>query len=343
MSAKSNYFKVGVFVLATVGLIIAGIIWLSAGALKEEQILMETYIAESVQGLSKGSPVKRSGVQIGRVEEITFVNKQYAHTDAAKSDMVMIIMSTDKSHFPPMTPMELRARVAEQVARGLRVKMASQGITGIAYIEAEFADPKRYPLPKIQWTPTHLYVPSIPSTITSFTQSLDRILVALERIDYAGITTELKETVKELHKVLAEAKVGEVRKEFVGLITDLKRTSRLMMAVIDKTQGGPGVKIKTDAADVLTSLDKATKSVQSLVDKSTADLKTANIPEAIAQLNKTVKRLEQLARGQQGDVDVILANLRRVSENLMKLSESAKQYPSQVLFGSAPPRKEEKK
>jgi phospholipid/cholesterol/gamma-HCH transport system substrate-binding protein len=85
------------------------------------------------------------------------------------------------------------------------------------------------------------------------------------------------------------------------------------------------------------------KSVQSLVDKSTADLKTANIPEAIAQLNKTVKRLEQLARGQQGDVDVILANLRRVSENLMKLSESAKQYPSQVLFGSAPPRKEEKK
>lgn len=343
MSAGSNYFKVGVFVLVTVGLVVAGIIVLSAGALKEEQILMETYIAESVQGLSVGSPVKRSGVQIGRVEEITFVDKEYADADAAKSDMVMVIMSVDKSNFPPMTPIERRARVEQQVKRGLRVKLGSQGITGIAYIEAEFADPKRYPPPKIGWTPKRLYIPSIPSTITGFTQSLDRILAALERIDYAGITTELKKTVEELRKVLAEVKVAEVRKELLAFVKDLKHTNQLVKAMIDKKHGDADTTVKTDVADVLTSLDEATKSVQSLVDKSTADLKTANIPEAIAQLNKTVKRLEQLARGQQGDVDVILANLRRVSENLMKLSESAKQYPSQVLFGSAPPRKEENK
>jgi len=342
MSARSNNFKVGLFVLATVGLVVAGIIVLSAGALKEEQILMETYIAESVQGLSVGSPVKRSGVQIGRVEEITFVNREYAHADAARSDMVMIIMSVDKSNFPPMTPVKRRARVAEQVARGLRVKLASQGITGIAYIEAEFVDPKRHPPPKIGWTPKRLYMPSMPSTMTSFTQSLDRILTAFESIDYAGITGELKKAVESLRAAIDELKVGEVRQELVGLLKDLKRTNRLVMAVIDKNQGDPDVKIKTDVAGVLASLDKAVKSVQSLVDKSQADLQAANIPQTVARLNRTAKRLEQLTAGQQGDMDAVMANLRRMSENLMKLSESAKQYPSQVLFGSAPPRKEKK-
>ena len=182
----------------------------------------------------------------------------------------------------------------------------------------------------------------MPSTITSATQSLDRILAAFERVDLAGITGELKKAVESLRAAIDELKVGEVRQELVGLLKDLKLTSRLVMAVIDKNQGGSDVKIKTDVAGVLTSLDNAAKSVKGLVDKSTTELQAANIPQTVARLDRTAKRLEQLAAGQQGDMDAVMANLRRLSENLMKLSESAKHYPSQVLFGSAPPRKEKK-
>lgn len=344
MSARTNYFKLGLFVLASVGFIIAGIIVLSAGALKEEQVLMETYITESVQGLSEGSPVKRSGVKIGTVKEITFVSREYAESgkEAEQSDKVMVIMSIDQAHFPPMTPMELRARIERQVKRGLRLKLASQGITGIAYLDAEFADPERYPPPKIGWTPKRLYIPSVPSTITSFTQSVDRILTAFERIDYVGITSELKKGAESLRSAVDDLKVGQLRKELIGLMADMKHTSGLVRAVIDKNQAGAGAEVKADVAGVLASLDRAAKSAQKLVEKSQADLQAADIPKTIARLDRAAKRLEQLTAGQQGDMDAVMANLRLLSENLMKLSESAKQYPSQVLFGSAPPHKEKK-
>jgi len=52
MSANTNYFKLGVFVLCAIGILIAAIIVLSSGLLGSDAILLETYIDESVQGLS---------------------------------------------------------------------------------------------------------------------------------------------------------------------------------------------------------------------------------------------------------------------------------------------------
>ncbi len=340
MESRNNYFKLGVFVLATVALVVAGIIVLGSGLLGEEHILLETYITESVQGLSVGSPVKRSGVQIGTVKKITFVSQKYPGPGEVPrySNWVVVTMSIDQSHFPPMTPAARRVRVARQVEQGLRIKMASQGITGIGYLDAEIVkDPTRHELDEITWEPEHLYIPSTTSTITSFTESLDGILTKLDNIDFVAMSGAVQKAVESLRVAIDDVKIGEMRKEFVGLLAELKLTSRLVRAVIDKS---PGDEAKADIAGVLASLDKAAKSIQDLVKKSQAELQEANIPKAVARLDKTAKRLEQLTAGQQGDMDAVMANLRLLSENLMKLSESAKQYPSHVLFGSAPPRKE---
>jgi hypothetical protein len=78
MNAKSSYFKLGLFVLGAVLLGVAGILVLGAGALMRETIDLETYLDESVQGLSVGSPVKERGVQIGIVKEIDFARNSYA-------------------------------------------------------------------------------------------------------------------------------------------------------------------------------------------------------------------------------------------------------------------------
>ena len=73
MATKANYFKIGLFVLATTGILTAGGIVLSSGFLTRETLLFETYIDESVQGLSVGSSVLHRGVQIGTVKQITFL------------------------------------------------------------------------------------------------------------------------------------------------------------------------------------------------------------------------------------------------------------------------------
>jgi len=86
MSAKANYFKIGLFVLSAVALALVGIVVLGAGTLFERSVLFETYIDESVQGLDVGAPIKFRGVKVGTVKQIDFVGHRY-HSDVAEEQL----------------------------------------------------------------------------------------------------------------------------------------------------------------------------------------------------------------------------------------------------------------
>ena len=77
MSSQASYFRIGIFVISAVIVLIACIIFFGAADLFKEEVMMETYIDGSVQGLSVGSPVKHRGVKIGTVKEITFLGFEY--------------------------------------------------------------------------------------------------------------------------------------------------------------------------------------------------------------------------------------------------------------------------
>ncbi|MFP4162140.1 MAG: MlaD family protein [Ectothiorhodospira sp.] len=76
MSTRAGYFRLGLFIVATVSAGVALLLILGVGALFQPKMMMETYFDESVQGLEVGSPVKLRGVTIGEVSEISFT---YAH------------------------------------------------------------------------------------------------------------------------------------------------------------------------------------------------------------------------------------------------------------------------
>ncbi len=195
MSTKANYLKIGVFVICTVIVLVAGTIVLSAGILKRDTLMLETYINESVQGLSVGSPVMRNGVQIGRVKEITFVTHvpEYGQSYGTEgfdtySKYVMLVMVIDKSTFLPVPENEqIRVIVERWIQNGLRLKLSYQGITGIAYVEADF-DMGRYLPMEIGWEPKYIYIPSAPSMFISFTQSIERVFKLIESIKFDEIS-----------------------------------------------------------------------------------------------------------------------------------------------------------
>ena len=74
---KINYFKIGLFVLAAVVLLVILLIALGAGNFGSKKIYFETYFDESVQGLSSGSTVHFRGFPIGKVERISFLWQEY--------------------------------------------------------------------------------------------------------------------------------------------------------------------------------------------------------------------------------------------------------------------------
>lgn len=70
METRASYVAVGVFVIMLlIGLVVA-VLWFAHGQLAEHVTRYETYFASVGSGLSQGSPVRVSGVQLGHVVSV---------------------------------------------------------------------------------------------------------------------------------------------------------------------------------------------------------------------------------------------------------------------------------
>jgi phospholipid/cholesterol/gamma-HCH transport system substrate-binding protein len=113
MEAKVNFAVVGVFVLVLGAGLIAGVLWFSSGGTyRKAYDSYQTYIAESVSGLSLDAPVRYRGVEVGRVRKMALA--------PANAQQVQLTLDIERG-----TP------VKQDTVAVLRV----QGLTGIAYVE----------------------------------------------------------------------------------------------------------------------------------------------------------------------------------------------------------------
>ncbi len=335
MSAKANYFKIGVFVLSSAALALVGIIVLGAGALFEPSIMMETYVDESVQGLDVGAPIKFRGVKIGTVKQIDFVGHRYQSQVAEEqlSRYANYVAIIGAIHRIPdgLTEEQRAAKRKEQYAAGLRVRLASQGITGVVYLEADFLDPQQYPPLEIPWETKAIYVPSAPSTTTVLGHALGNIARDLSQANVHQIAEHLDALVLATTRLISQANLEEFRGRAGEVLTELQGTLQDTRRLVNGTEVK---KILSDAAVT------AGEARQFLADLSPASkhIRTAaeTLPITMARLDKSVRRVDVLLSNKSQDVEEIVENLRVVSENLRELTKNAKRYPSYVLFGEPP-------
>ena len=192
---KANYFKLGLFV---VGAVIAGVIVIvviGSGRWFQPRVSIETYFNESVQGLDVGSKLKYRGVVIGEVTRIGFTYNKYQQDRPMQQRARYVLVEAQ------IQPRLLGGRagggdLTEQKAadleieRGLRMRLAPQGITGTSYLEIDYVEPAPSVLP-IDWVPTTIYIPSAPSTVTTVVNAAIDILTRLHNIDIEGTLAKL--------------------------------------------------------------------------------------------------------------------------------------------------------
>ena len=80
------------------------------------------------------------------------------------------------------------------------MRLASQGVTGAAYIEADYQDPARNPALEIDWQPHYPYVPSSRSRITQLSESVEKILRSVENIDVGRLVDGLEKSLTDDHQ-----------------------------------------------------------------------------------------------------------------------------------------------
>lgn len=205
-SKQINYFRIGTFVMLGLALIVLGIILLSSGKLFKKTIIVETYFSESIQGLSKGSPVKYRGVEIGHIDKISFVHQIYKHTllqsDDPYSHYVYIEMIISPEVFTNGN-ISIADTIKRDVNQGLRVKSALQGLTGNAYLELNFSNPKTNIPLTIDWQPNNYYIPSTPSVLTQFSDNAQEILEKLKKVDFQKLSKNTSHMTNATAKVMS--------------------------------------------------------------------------------------------------------------------------------------------
>ena len=295
MDAKPHYFKIGIFVLAAVILIVVAIILFGAGLFAQNKLYIESYFSEPITGLSEGSQVEFRGVLIGRVEQIGFVGSVYKlepNTAAfvKYASYVRVVSGVLRSKLPEMNGQQVETVLKRMVNRGLRVRVSTNILTEQAYLEIDFLDPNRFPVESVPWVPRYPVIPSAPAQLTTIRESLEKILGQMQEIDVKGLVNSLEKVFTSLNTAISEAGLAELSMEARGLV----RVSREKVEALDTE------KINAGAQEFLASLNRS--------------VNEANIPELSQQVRDVLAKADRQLTAL--DVERINADMTRLLESL---------------------------
>lgn len=339
MSQKAHNFKIGLFVIVATSLAVVGIVVLGAGKWFGKTTMVETYFTESVQGLEIGAPVRLRGVRVGRVESIRLAREEYDIAVKPEAGgfpfkgVVVVRMSVRPSVAVHLSEEDETRRMKMAADAGFRFRLASQGITGVLYVESEFVDPERYPPMQIAWTPKTPYIPSAPSTITELGADVRSITRKLEQVEIDKIMKNLDTMLTSVTQLVKDVQAEHLVTDAKQLIVEMRGTIQDARRVVDNPHLSKTLK---DSAVAMEDI-RRTAADLSHTAKDVREGMT-QLPVVMARLNKTVRRVDTLLAAKGETVDELLENLRSVSEDLRYLTQAVEKYPSQVLFGEPPPR-----
>jgi paraquat-inducible protein B len=229
MSTEARYFRVGLFVLVGIAVIVAAVLVLAGGNLFRRPVVAETYFDEAVEGLEVGSPVKLRGVQIGQVSWIGFVDDVYEDVDqnVLRSRQVMVLMDIvppEGDEFALLSEERRRRRVQALIDAGMRLRLTTGVLTGTSFLQADFLDPERHPPPEIDWEPEHLYLPSAPSTMVAISTAAERIFRRLENVNVDQVVKNIDALVAALTERVNDLDVAALEQRTSDAVEQLDAT-----------------------------------------------------------------------------------------------------------------------
>ncbi len=296
---------IGAFVLGALALVVIGIIVIGSGRFFRHEHKFVLYFSSDVNGLRVGAPVKFRGVEIGSVVAVmlSVPGMEGGFTQSGNQIRIPVVIE--------INPAKLTSRGIEinlddptemqrAVAMGLRGQLANESIlTGLQYVEldmhpqspAQFYMGKNSPYPEI---------PTMPTTLEQAQTAIQRVLAALEKIDFNALVSELTRTSQAVTNLVTSKKIGNavdalnlaatnlaassqsmrrladnINERITPISNDLDATTRQARATLKQTQDtlaavqttlGPGAPVDYELTQTLQDTAAAARSLKQLAD-----------------------------------------------------------------------------
>jgi ABC-type transporter Mla subunit MlaD len=311
LNKQTNNFKLGLFTLGGLALLVAGLLAVGARGFFVRTSVFETCVAGDVPGLAVGSPVELRGVRVGKVRKINFSWNEYQETDPS----YVVVEFEMRDDVTPLPPGAARSQMLQSaIERGLRARLKSQGITGTSLLSIEYLNPTENPPARVPWRPKHIYIPAAPGQLGELLASIEKSLHNLEHLDFGALNQLLQSDLKSVGQVLDRAKevdFGALSTNANSLLMELRGSNTNLQSFIADADGTlKRMKLEKLARD----LDGLLGEVQGTV----AGLKPGLLNIDFDSLNQT------------------LANAHRTLDHVDDVLHELKEYPSGFLFGNPP-------
>ena len=311
MSLPTNNFKLGLFTLGGVVILIAAIFMFGARNYFEPNTQFETYFVGDVTGLAVGSTVELRGVRVGRVKKINFSWVEYQDTDPS----YIVVVFEMRNDITPLPPGKARNEMIEAaIHNGLRARLKSQGVTGNSILSIEYMNPAENPIAKVPWTPANLYIPAAGSQFGELLSSLEKALHNIQKLDFSNINGLVQYDLKSAGRVLDKA--GEV--DFNGISTNAEALLVGLRASNEKLKA------------LLTHTDDTVSRMKLQKLSSDADNLIGQLQTTGANLQRNLANVDFEALNQ------TLENARRALQTMDDVLSQLKEYPSGFIFGTPP-------
>jgi ABC-type transporter Mla subunit MlaD len=200
-----NYFRLGLFVLAAIGALIALILVFGSGQIFQKTFEVETYIKQSVTGLDNGASVRFRGVKVGQVISVGLTGEVYEKNvpliERKEYVIVRMLINGD--------PKQFLGEMNGLVSANLRAKVKTMGITGVNYIELDFESGNAdNATPTYSWKPDNPVIPSLPSPADEIFSGLQKVVSNLSALNLVETQQKFDQLVTNLNTILAGSGKG---------------------------------------------------------------------------------------------------------------------------------------
>lgn len=328
MKTKISPAVIGAFVIGGFALLFLALISFGGVSFFSKPQRFVVLFNESVHGLDLGSPVKLRGVRVGRVVDL---NLRYDARSGRSVVAVVCEIGKDAMTDGRGAGIDVASREELQrlVDRGLRAQLGVLGLaTGMLYVELDIVDPKEFPADKGATDGNYVVVPALPSAISAFQASASEILSKIKRIDFAGLSEEVKALVAQTRRQVAGIDVR-------GTVDQWKRTG----AALEALASDPAIRRTLD------ELNAAAKDVRTAVARLDGQIEPAGreVTQTMAEVRRSLQAFNAAADSVRGfmaaqsgvgaDLGVTLGRLNEAADAVGRLADFIERNPNALLTG----------
>lgn len=309
MENRAYAFIAGLFALLLCGGLVAGFWWLGGAHTEEYEYIVASPVP--VTGLNPQAAVRYRGVDVGRVKDIRI--------DPTDQHSILVRIRVDSSL---------------QLTRGTFGQLASQGLTGLSYIELDDSGQDKAALGDAR-------IPLRDSNMSQLMKSGKEVMGKAEELE-----KDATQLLKTLNRVLDEKNTAKISR----LLDHMEQSSRELETLLQSSRkvtdkaGHLLDEIKPrELSQTLDAVRQATNSVRDTADSARpALLKLQNsldeferigrhIEQSSAELGETLND-ESLPR-----VHELTHQLQQDARGISRLVDALDQNPQSVIFGKPQP------